>query len=195
MTPEQKERSIALKKRKKDELEAIEFAGKSVKPFLEILDEFRVANVRMEQSFMIIPQTEWLPVLQNLFLQEPYNQYDLSSMEKKNDFPLLNLLFEKYPSQNPFRYVPEFHKLAEEFRFKDIVQHFQLKDKSVYFCYLPYAFVVRLNIAEILEADEEALFNPYHGDVVIFPEDVQWLLAYSLEEEWRFTQSHLSGFF
>lgn len=35
----------------------------------------------------------------------------------------------------------------------------------------------------MVQAARDVLFNPYNRDVVIFPENQHWLLAYSLEEE------------
>lgn len=186
MTPEQKERLAALKKNKKDKIDALKFANQSIQPCLEVLGEFKQKRIKINKIFMDAIQQEWLPTLQILFMQAPYSQFNLLSVEQKSSFPILDDFFEKYPSVNPLRYVPNYPKLNDRLRFKDIITQFELTDTKVYFFYLRYAFVFQLSISELAKAEEDLLFNLYHGDVIIFPENLDWLLAFSLEEEWRF---------
>jgi len=190
MNQEQKERLAELKKRKKDELDALAFARQAIEPSLEILEELKQKESLANTLFMIIPQQEWLPTLQTLFQQEPYAKFDLSSIKTKLNVPLLEQLFEKYPSENSFRYVPDFPQLNDELGFKEIVQRFNLANETVYLYYLRYAFVFQISVSSLMKAEAEILFNLFHGDVVIFPENQDWLLAYSLEEEWRFGKEH-----
>lgn len=67
---------------------------------------------------------------------------------------------------------------------KTAVESLALENQTVYMYYLQYAPLLQLQLYDLLPVDNENLFNFWHGDVVIFPENHSWLISYSLEEDW-----------
>ena len=105
----------------------------------------------------------------------------------------MDKLYDRYPSINHLRYVPSLPKFADygaasSEKIRDGLQKaaasLGLSNQRVFLSHLRYAPVIEVSLFDILEHDHKGLFNLWHGDAVIFPSDLSWLMAFTLEEEW-----------
>ena len=171
------------------------FAASSLQSYVEILDYLDRQGVALKIIQLMYVRSEWKIPIQTILQGAPYAAYGFrpdhlegSGMEEKMDE-----LYLRYPSTNPLRYVPSLPKLADynvlspgEIRngLKKAAALLGLSNQKVFLYYLRYAPLIEVSLFDILEHDHKDLFNFWHGDAVIFPADLSWLMAFTLEEEW-----------
>lgn len=68
---------------------------------------------------------------------------------------------------------------------QSIIKQQRFEAQEVYLYYMRYAILLQVNLHHLSRVASEELFNFYHGDAIIFAENLDWLIAYSLEDEWR----------
>lgn len=78
-------------------------------------------------------------------------------------------------------YGNQSHEVLQEF-----VETHQITNKKMYVCWLNYAFLIEVDLADFAAKVNNELFTPWHHNVLLFPKNYDWLIAYSLEDEWRF---------
>src|SRR5690606_10830660 len=177
-----KNRLAALQNRLQQKLQAKAFFTEKVAPCAELFEAFQSAEVPFQVVACIGFQEEWQPHLKT---EQPLFEIDWKRNQPLEQ--LLNQLFEEYPSENSFRYVPPYEKTTvgkEENPLKKATELLQLPNQEVLVYWLRYAVVVQLHLYDLPKLPEDTVFTFWHGDVVIFPQDLNWLIAYSLEEEW-----------
>ena len=185
---QKKERLEQLRAQLQTKLKAKEFLENQISPFTEIRNSLQQSTVSFTTIELLGFQEEWLPYLEEELLESylPTLPDDLGKSKAVN---LVHTLFDKYPSTNEFRYVPNFEKInlvstQEVSGLKQTVKSLGLENQTVYLYYLQYAPLVQLELYDLFLVDNEDLFNFWYGDVVIFPENHSWLISYSLEEDW-----------
>lgn len=167
-----------------------EFLDERVKPFLEVLGLFKLLDIKYT-----VLSSRCIPLeFQELFLE--YLRSDGLSPNNLRQIPIagedaaVETILEIYPSVNPLRYVLDAEIIAFDSSpaeaLKKIVKNNHLIDDKVSVCFLNYAFILEVHFKELVEKADDELFNTWLGDVLIFPRSSSWLIAYSLEEEWRF---------
>jgi len=174
---------------------ADEFVTSSLEPYIEILEHLKKREVAFEVIRLMYLQHDWKPHLENLLNQAPYKSYGFHSAHVTcTELGVtMDQLYERYPSINPLRYVPALTKV-ERYRMAptDQVQNglaiavtaLALPDQKVFLYYLKYTPLIEIDLAELSRHADDELFNLWHGDAVIFPADLSWLIAFTLEEEW-----------
>ena len=175
---------IHLKTRLQQKLKAQAFFEDKIAPFAELFSVFGKSGVGFQVAAWVGLEEEWCPHLSAKMQELPYY---FKKEDNSKPVELLDGLFEQYPSLNALRYVPPFEKMeieTSENPLRKIVEQLQLEDTEVYVYFLRYAPLLQMKLYDIFRIDQDEMFNFWQGDVVIFPKDKTWLIAYSLEEEW-----------
>ncbi|MEQ7801135.1 hypothetical protein ABDJ41_15135 [Pedobacter sp. ASV1-7] len=166
-----------------------EFLKEYITSFLEILDEFQ--NLEIEYrvlSFRCIPE-EFHDLLRENLQIKALVKYQLAQVEITAEDLRFAAILEKYPSANPFRYVldaPVGYNSQPGEVLQEIMKTHRISEEIVVICWLKYAFLLEININDLAQKTNTGIINTWHGDTIIFPKDYRWLIAYSLEDEWRF---------
>jgi hypothetical protein len=154
---------------------------------LEILQILKESHVHFNIVEFVNVRPEWKLFLDEILSENPFTAFELNKVPQSNDNALISELLDCYPSTNPFRYVPDFPLMPYDTSLCSIRETLDPGSEMVYFFYFSYPFILQLPLSHLKQVDEAELFNFRHEDVVIFPKDMEWLIAYSLEEEWRCT--------
>jgi hypothetical protein len=189
MTPEKRKELKNRRALLQQQLQATEFVESSIRPFLEILQILKESHVHFNIVEFVNVRPEWKLFLDEILSENPFTAFGLNKVPHSNDNALINDLLEHYPSTNPFRYVPDLSLMPYE-TLRSIIETQHREHEMVYLNYLAYPFILELPLSDLKHVDEAELFNFRHEDVVIFPKDMKWLMAYSLEEEWRYGKKH-----
>jgi len=164
---------LQLKQRAKAFFEA------SIQPFTTITTALQNSGIDYAVCGCIIRPKALLP-----YFYEIPAAAELFHTGNRDTIKLLDQLFKLYPTANALRYVPSLPKMDAGATLKDAVDFLGLDNQPVYVYYLRYAPVLQLQLYRLLSANAGDLFNRQQGDVVIFPTDLSWLIAYALETEW-----------
>ena len=188
MTPDKRSELESRRILLQQQQQAIDFVESRVRPFVEILQNLQHNKVPFSivEIFNILPG--WKLPLAKLLSQHPFASFGLDKVCWVNENAWIHHLLDRYPSHNPFRYVPGLPLMAEA-SLSSITENNDATTGSAYLAYFTYPFVLQIELARLRQADEAVLFTGWHGDAVIFPKNMEWLIAYSLEEEWRFGKS------
>lgn len=178
-TLEQRRRQLQIRQ------EAQAFVQSDVEPALELLEMLRNKGVNYKIVQMLHVKDDWKETVADTLNRSPYTTYgfEAAHLQEQRLSTLLDALFEQYPSTNNFRYVPDLGKSMWQ-GLQQVLNELGLADQKVYLYYLSYAFVLELSLSDLARHANVDVFNFWHGDTVIFSEDLSWLIAYSLEEEW-----------
>ena len=168
-------------------LQATEFVESSIRPFLEVLQTLTGGHVQFNLVEFVNVRPEWKIFLDEILSEKLFAAFGLNEVPQSNDNVLINELLDCYPSANPFRYVPDLPLMPYDTSLRSIIETQHREHEMAYLNYLAYPFILELPLSDLKQVNEAELFNFRHGDVVIFPKDRKWLIAYSLEEEWRKT--------
>lgn len=190
MTPEKRKQLENRRILLQQQLQATEFVESSIRPFVEILQILKENQVDFNIVEFINVRPEWKIFLDEILSENPFVAFGLNKVPQSNDNALINNLLNRYPSTNPFRYEPDLPLMPYETSLRSIIEMQDWKHEMVYLNYLAYPFILQLPLSDLKSVDEAELFNCWHGDVVIFPKNKEWLIAYSLEEEWRHGKKH-----
>ena len=176
-------------------LAAEAFVASALQPYVDVLDYLNQHDVDFEIIQLMYTTQEWKPYVQATLQSSIYSRYGFlpAHGEERGLHEKLDKLYDRYPSTNSLRYVPSLPKIADyssmppEYS-RDGLQQARaslgLPAQRVFLNYLSYAPLIEVSLSDILEHDQEELFNFWHGDVLIFPADLSWLIAFTLEEEW-----------
>lgn len=190
MTPERKNQLLEKRAQLQLRIRFNEFVEQRIAPFLDILDELQNAEIKYRVlSLRCIPE-ELHELLWGYFKTEPLSKYQLTKDMIKSEDSEVATVLEKYPSTNPFRYVLDaavvgYGNQPDEV-LQELVETHQITNEKVYICWLNYAFLIELDLEDLAAIANDELFTPWHHDVLLFPKNYDWLIVYSLEDEWRF---------
>lgn len=100
------------------------------------------------------------------------------------------MLYLKYPSMLPLRYLPANSIIIKEKgdlskTLKAIMDENQLKSQAIFLFYIRMSPVVKIKLNDLLVLNLEAIL-PEEEDVAIMATDGSWLIFKSLEGEWVF---------
>lgn len=168
-----------------------EFVNRSILPFLEVLEALQDLGIGFQVVMLRCVPKEFLGLLSEYFKVGPFLKYNLSQIEISTDDRCIEQLLETYPNTHPLRYVPDLPVVgligdSPAVVFPEIMSINQIETHKVYLCHLKYAFLLEVNLQDLAQNADWTIFNIWEGDAVIFPKDFSWIIAYSLEEEWRF---------
>ena len=72
--------------------------------------------------------------------------------------------------------------------FNRIVDDLNLYNEKAFIYFFNYLPIIESNIKDLLTLDLSEIFTFYHGDALIYPKDLDWLIVYGLEDEWFYTK-------
>lgn len=164
-------------------------------PVLEVLHE---ANTIWSLEYFVCAEDFQYGFWLDEIGLEPWNQFPVPKMviKKTNDFYVHDSIVATFPNTHPLRYVPDlpkFNKGADETGqsvLKRIIHEVSLDDAEVYFVYLRFAPVLKLQLKDIVQLADTELFLPME-DVGIVAKDYSWMLFRTLEDEWYFGTSNI----
>lgn len=185
MTPQKRKELEDRRTFLQQRLQATAFAEGSIVPFVEILQILKESHVQFGIVEFVNVRREWKIFLDEILSGSPFAAFGLNKVPRSNDNALINALLDRYPSTNPFRYVPGLPLMPYDTSLSSIIETYDAGREIVYFNYFAYPFVLELPLSHLKQVNETELFNSRHEDAVIFPKNKEWLIAYSLEEEWR----------
>ena len=190
MTPKKRKELEGRRVLLQQKQQATAFVESRVRPFIEILQTLKKNEVdfNIVEFFNISP--EWSMFLDEILLGDPFAAFGLNKANRINNSALIHALLDGYPSHNPLRYVPDLPLIYPDAFLRFIIEADNPYDEMVYIFYFSYPFVLELPLSHLKQVDETELFNFWHGDVAIFPKNKAWLMAYSLEEEWRYGEKN-----
>lgn len=187
---EQRRQQLQLK------IQAETYIERYIKPARELFDDLRQHEVTFEIAGIVYTPKEYRSHVEQTIVQSMYSDYGFqpNHLQSSAIEQLLNTLFDQYPSVNSLRYVPNLPKYADygsvppqggpRDGLQKVVQAMDLRDQNVYVYYLQYALVLKVSLRDLSVHDHEDLFNTWHGEVVIFSDHPDWLITFTLEEEW-----------
>jgi len=196
MHPNRRQELEERRRQLKLQQEATSFVTTYLHPYLEIMEYLNRHGVAFQLVELLYLTEEQQGPVANILQTDPYVDYSfpLSRPEQPSGLQdKLDQLFEQYPSVNAMRYVPFLPKFAdcmavypgnERNGLQAAARSLNLSDQQVYLYYLRYSPIIELSLGDILKHDHQDLFNLQHGDAVIFPADLSWVIAFTLEEEW-----------
>lgn len=162
-----------------------EFVSGDIDPALELLNKLYESRVLYKIVTLVNILPEWEPHLRETLSGPQYSAYRLENVPTSSENKLVKEVLNKYPTTNPIRYVPDLPQIKASISpVKEITESLKLQDQEVYLYYFQYALIVQVSLFELSGIATESLFNWWHGDTIIFPTNTNWLIAYSLEEEW-----------
>ncbi|RZF59647.1 hypothetical protein EWE74_10830 [Sphingobacterium corticibacterium] len=178
------------------EIKAETYIERYITPVQEIFDYLRQQEVTYQIAGIVYVPAEYLLYVEQAITKTPYDTYGFQSTHLQKPYleQLIDTMFNRFPSTNPLRYVPDLPEYANyngvrpENGFRDglqqVMQALGLQDQQAYIYYLNYGVVLQLPLAALSNHEHEELFNGWHGEVLIFPIELEWLIVFTLEEEW-----------
>ncbi len=177
-------------------LKAETYIERYIAPVQEIFDYLHQQEVVYQIAGLLSIPTGYHPYVEQIIMKHPYDAYGFrpDHLQKPRLKQLIETVFDQFPSTNELRYVPDlpeyahYNGILSEDGARDGIQHviqaLGLQDQSVYVHYLNYGLALHLSLAALSDHEHEDLFNTWHGDVMIFPINLEWLIVFTLEEEW-----------
>lgn len=172
------------------------YIDKHIAPTQGILDYLRREGVEYQIAGLPFVPVEYQPYIMEVITQPLYNDYGFRPVHLQCAAleALLDGIFERFPSVNPLRYVPDLPQYADchaaplqngcRDGLEKVVQALGLEEQLVYMHFLHCGLVLIASLQELGAHDHEDIFSTWIGEVVIFPAQLDWLIAFTLEEEW-----------
>jgi len=193
------DKRTALEQRRQklqNKLQAEAYISQYLVPSLEVLDYFNQHGVAYRIAGLVSIPVEYYSYIEQAFTQPPYSDYGFAAVALHSPElqTTLQTIDDQFPSTNSFRYVPDFPRYAD-YRtvppestqrngLQKAVEALELPDQPIYLYYLRYPLVLEVALYSLCQHDHNDLFNFWHGDAFIFGKDSDWLITFSLEEEW-----------
>lgn len=191
MTPEQQSTLNEKRKLLQQQLQFKEFFSQYIAPFSEVLESLNLLKINYQVVLARCIPKEYQHLLIEQFNVGEFKKYNLSEIEITSEDEILERLFKIFPNKHALRYLPDFESIKIDFDhpktiLNNIIHSEHLTEQQVYLCYLGFGFVLQIDFQDLSDKVSDDIFNTWHGDTVIFPKNQEWLIAYSLENEWRF---------
>lgn len=191
MTPEQQSTLNEKRKLLQQQLQFKEFFSQYIAPFSEVLESLNLLKINYQVVLARCIPKEYQHLLIEQFNGGEFKKYNLSEIEITSEDEILERLFKIFPNKHALRYLPDFESIKIDFDYpktilNNIIHSEHLTEQQVYLCYLGFGFVLQIDFQDLSDKVSDDIFNTWHGDTVIFPKNQEWLIAYSLENEWRF---------
>lgn len=162
-----------------------EFVIREIDPYLELLNHLAKKRVpyKVVELTRVVP--EWSSYLKVLFSKAPYKSFNFleAQFEFEKSSSLMAEFNNGYPSIQGFYYKPEVSQISSSSNvqdtFRNIITTMCLVDQKVYVYYFKYAVVIEVSLHQLLKVDEDVLFNTRRQDVVVFPSNFEWVIAYA----------------
>lgn len=138
MTPEKRNELEDRRTLLQQKLQATAFAESSIRPFVEILQILKESHVQFDITEFVNVRREWKIFLDEILSESPFTTYELNKVPQSNDNILINDLLDRYPSTNPFRYVPNLPLMPCGTSLSTIIEIYDQGGEMVYFNYFSY---------------------------------------------------------
>lgn len=191
MTPEQQSTLNEKRKLLQQQLQFKEFFSQYIAPFSEVLESLNLLKINYQVVLARCIPKEYQHLLIEQFNLGEFKKYNLSEIEITSEDEILERLFKIFPNKHALRYLLDFESIKIDFDYpktilNNIIHSEHLTEQQVYLCYLGFGFVLQIDFQDLSDKVSDDIFNTWHGDTVIFPKNQEWMIAYSLENEWRF---------
>ena len=177
-------------------MQAEAYIERHIKPARELFDDLHQHDLAYQIAGLVSTPAEYLPYVEQAMTQPPYCDYGFhpNHLQSAELEQLLDSVFDRFPSVNALRYVPDLPGYTDyggipfdndrRDGLQKVMQALGLQDQNVYVHYLQYTLVLKVSLAALSNHEHESLFNTWHGEVLIFSDNPDWLITFTLEEEW-----------
>jgi len=192
MNEEEKNNSLLKKERLFNKLEIDKKSSFLNTWWLEIANSLKQANCIWELEYLdVISQNQYDYWLEKLKL-EPWSKFSFSEtvIQKGNSYWVHEMLYSKYPSVLPLRYLPALEKFSSRSKssleiLKEISAQLMLDNQAAFLFYIRMSPVIKINLFDLVGFNFEDMVLE-HEDMAIMAIDASWLIFKSLEGEWVF---------
>ena len=192
MNEEEKNNSLLKKERLFNKLEIDKKSSFLNTWWLEIANSLKQANCIWELEYLdVITDNQYDYWLEKLKL-EPWSKFSFSEtvIQKGNCYWVHEMLYSKYPSVLPLRYLPALEKFSSRSKssleiLKEISAQLLLGNQAVFLFYIRMSPVIKINLFDLVGFNFEDMVLE-HEDMAIMAIDASWLIFKSLEGEWVF---------
>lgn len=190
MDPADREKLIAKKTLLNTKLSVHRFMEQHLLPWLEIYDYLRNNQIAHEVKYLASVSAEEIPAWKTRFgtgILEPYH-FNEDQLIVSDTEPLHAAIAAKYPNIHPLRYVPDLPVCFSDE--EDAVKVLQALEKKfslsgqVLFFHQHLSPVLLVPFSALAENVNNLLLQ--FENIFIIPENHEWLLFRSMEDEWRF---------
>ena len=194
MNDQQRNRAFELKRIIQNKLRIKHSIETELNPFLEIISFLNQYEIEYQLKNINVFDAEEILLLKEFLQEEKYAFLGIDFFDRIDN--LANkpeTILDLYPSTNDFRYVPTINKIATDLEnisldFNRIVDDLNLYNEKAFIYFFNYLPIIESNIKDLLTLDLSEIFTFYHGDALIYPKDLDWLIVYGLEDEWFYTK-------
>lgn len=160
--------------------------------WLEIAQSLKNANCVWELEYLdVISENQYEYWIEKL-KQEPWSSFSFPEtvIKKGNSYWVHEMLYSKYPSVLPLRYLPVLEQFSAGSKqhldiFKAINAQLMLGNQSVFLFSIRMSPVIKINLFDLVGLKFEDIILA-HEDIAIMAIDGSWLIFKSLEGEWVF---------
>lgn len=191
-------RKILEKRRKQlqTKIEAEEYIERHIHPTRDLFEALTKLNLTYYIAGLVYTPMPYLPYVEQEIAKQAYLDYGFHKehMQSASVETILEILDRQYPTTNSICYVPALTAYANYYSaapnqlirdgLKKARKALALLEQEVYVYYMQYGLVLRVSLDAICLHDHEDLFSTWTGEVLIFSEATDWLITFTLEEEW-----------
>lgn len=165
--------------------EVQDFVANDLVPAIELLNRINEnATICKIVELVNIPPDR-IPSVAETLSTEKYRNFGFDNIPTSSGNSLVSRLLDKFPNTHPLRYAPDLPQFeTSAYPVTQLSEVLNLEDQSVNLFYFRYAVLFKLSLSDFSLIDSSLLFNWWDGDAIIFPDTLDWLISYSLEEQW-----------
>lgn len=160
--------------------------------WLEIARSMNDANCIWELEYLDVVTDNQYKFWNEKLNQDPWSSFSFSEsvIQIGDKYWVHEMLYLKYPSILPLRYLPASSTIIHEkgnlkIILKAIIDENELKNQVIFLFYVRMSPVIKINLTDLLQLNLEEIL-PEHEDVAVMAIDGSWLIFKSLEGEWVF---------
>ncbi len=142
-------------------------------PCLDILEELHHQQISFRIVRLSIPDTADKKTVANLFQKPLFTRYGFGRIDSDGMTPS----FAGYKEQNTEKEGKDLLLYISSFLHKN--------DSAIKLEYKKYGCTVQISLQQLVERYSAELFNQWHGEIFLVPQDQSWLVKYSSEESWQ----------
>jgi len=142
-------------------------------PCLDILEELHHQQISYRIVRLSVPDTADKKTVANLFQKPLFMRYGFGPIETD----ITTLSFSELKEHNTEKKGKELLLYINSFLHKN--------DSAITLEYKKYGCTVQISLQQLAERYSAELFNQWHGEILLAPDDQSWLFKYSPEENWQ----------
>ncbi len=160
--------------------------------WIEVANSIKEAGLNWSLEYLeVVMQQQYDNWIEKLN-QDPWSSFSFSEsvIQIGDKYWVHEMLYLKYPSILPLRYLPANSTVIQEeanlkIQLKAIIDANELKNQVIFLFYVRMSPVIKINLTDLLQLNLEEIL-PEQEDVALMATDASWLIFKSMEGEWVF---------